>query len=198
MSTFKQLVEGYEKEYDRYIEAGLTESEALDLVTKHIRDGKKPVSYKKEELNPEPKKEECKCKKSYKDPFVKEWYDDTFNYLFNYDKYLDNLRETFWKSMSNSEALKELKEAFLKETKKEEKKPEQPEPEQKKVEPKVEPKPESKEVVPSKESNDLKILKEQCAKNGDKINVISDKPNHVEYEINKPNGTYYKYCFKQY
>ena len=190
MSTFKQMVENYEKEYEKFVAMGLSENDALALVTKHIRDGKKPqidapenkkCKYACEE---QPKKEESKKVDLKKEETPKEvvkhsfdnWFDSWFE--INYDNWYDKFFKEFNKSLNN----------FWNPitTPNEEKKEEQP----KAIQPKAEPREENKEVA------DIKSELNKLIKSGDKVKVISDKPNHIEYEVNKPNGSYYKYCYK--
>jgi len=188
MSTFKQLVEDYEKEYDSYVKFGLSDEDALALVTKHIREGKKAFikdikeepkqeEPSKAESKEEPKKEEpkkpvekkeepkCACKK-YDD-----WFND-FNKLFNYDNFVSKMQDNFWNS-------------FFKEEKK------------------AEPKPEPKKEEPKKEPTEKSVIEKQlnqlvAGNDGSKITIISNKPNHIEYEVQKPGGGYYKYCYKEF
>ena len=201
MSSFKQLVEDYEKEYDRYVAAGLTEDEALDLVTKHIRQGKKPVQEKVETEQPkqETPRQDVKVEKKQPEKKVETWNDvyndlkkkfDTSN-LYSFDKYFDKYMDKVFEGIN-----KDYFTNFFNQFKTEEPKKEcccKKEPE-KKVAPKPEPREESKEVaLANPEQKKLADL----IKSGENVNVISNKPNHIEYEINKPDS-YYKYTYKSF
>lgn len=171
MSTFKQIVNDYEKEYDGYVKIGLTEEEALELVTKHIRQGKKPLTISTPQTEkitvstPQLEKEKKCCEKEIGCKSIDEFLKD----CFNFDKFQDsffNYEDKFKKLFTN-------------------------------LNEKPAPKNDNKQLI-NKESDKFNALVKECVKNGDKLNVIANKPNHLEYELNKSDGSYYKYCFKQF
>lgn len=166
----------YEEEFEKYKKMGIPENLALELVMSHIEKGKKPEKCepKKEErvqLNNVPvleknTKDIQKQEKELRDKYLA-LYGVPFS-PFNLDTFneLDKLTKEFF-----FDDLKENKKVAEKQEK-------------------------NNVKLPATFSKELKELLNGELEKGDNLKVISDKPNHIEYEIRNPNG-YYKYCEKK-